>query len=267
MTILDKIIATKREEVAAAKRLISPAQMARSAESAKMPRDFAAALRAKGPGAPPNIISELKKASPSKGLIRADFAPAELAGELAAAGATALSVLTDEQYFQGSLDNLRLARAEVDIPIIRKDFTIDEYQIMEAKANGGDAILLIAAALDRMFHGPVLFADLLDAALGLGLGVLSEVHNQEELAMVLATSAPIVGVNSRDLKTFKVDLATTRQMIGEIPSDRVRVAESGVNSRENIVMLGESGADAFLVGEHLMRDASPGHALKALLGT
>jgi len=262
MTILDKIIATKREEVAAAKRLISPAQMARSAESAKMPRDFAAALRAKGPGAPPNIISELKKASPSKGLIRADFAPAELAGELAAAGATALSVLTDEQYFQGSLDNLRLARAEVDIPIIRKDFTIDEYQIMEAKANGGDAILLIAAALE-----PVLFADLLDAALGLGLGVLSEVHNQEELAMVLATSAPIVGVNSRDLKTFKVDLATTRQMIGEIPSDRVRVAESGVNSRENIVMLGESGADAFLVGEHLMRDASPGHALKALLGT
>lgn len=260
MTILDKIIDTKREELVIAKKAVLPVRMEELASQSPKPRDFAGALRSQGPGMPPNIISELKKASPSKGLIRENFAPADLAGELAAAGAAALSVLTDEQYFQGSLENLRLARQAVDIPIIRKDFTIDEYQILEARANGADAILLIAAALD-----PALFKDLLDAALNLGLGVLSEVHNEDELAMVLATPAPIVGVNSRNLKTFKVDLATTKRLIGEIPADRVRVAESGVNSRENIVMLGEAGADAFLVGEHLMRDPRPGEALKRLL--
>ncbi|MDT8388984.1 MAG: indole-3-glycerol phosphate synthase TrpC [Lentisphaeria bacterium] len=261
MTILDTIIDTKREELAAAKKAVSSARMAVLASQSPRPRDFAGALRAKGSGAPPNVIAELKKASPSKGVIRDHFAPAQLAEELAAAGAAALSVLTDEQYFQGSLDNLRLARRAVDIPIIRKDFTIDEYQILEARANGADAILLIAAALE-----PILFKDLLDTALDLGLGVLSEVHNQAELDMVLATPAPIVGVNSRDLKTFNVDLGTTRRMMGLIPPERVRVAESGVDSRENIVMLGDAGADAFLVGEHLMRDPRPGRALRKLLG-
>lgn len=262
MTILDKIIATKREELVVAKKALSPARMAELASQCSQPLDFVRALRKKRSDAPPNIICELKKASPSKGLIRADFAPAELAKELAAAGAAALSVLTDVEYFQGSLENLRLARQVVDIPIIRKDFTIDPYQIFEARANGADAILLIAAALE-----PILFKDLLDTALDLGLGVLSEVHNQTELDMVLATPAPIVGVNSRNLKTFAVDLGTTRRMIGDIPPDRVRVAESGVNSRENIIMLGEVGADAFLVGEHLMRDPHPAAALEKLLGT
>lgn len=260
MTILDKIIETKRGEVATAKRHLPLAEMAALAADTPAPRDFAAALAARPGSARVNIIAELKKASPSKGVIREAFAPAELAAELAAAGAAALSVLTDERYFQGSLENLRLARQGVDIPLLRKDFTIDPYQIFEARANGADAILLIAAALD-----PGHFSDLLGTALELGLGVLAEVHDATELAWVLETGAPVIGVNSRDLKTFAVDLAATRTLLSAIPAGRVRVAESGVGSRRDILALGAAGADAFLVGERLMREPHPGLALKALL--
>lgn len=261
MTILDKILETKRKEVAAARVRTPVGELDQQVRMSRTPRDFAGALRRR-PGDPlPNVIAELKKASPSKGLIRADFAVAPLARELAEAGAAALSVLTDERYFQGSLENLRLAGKAVSIPILRKDFIIDEYQVLEARANGADAILLIAAALDQ-----ARFQDLLQAALSLGLSVLAEVHDEAELDRVLATGAPVVGVNSRDLKTFAVDLATNARILGRIPTGRMRVAESGVNSRQDIEMLSAAGADAFLVGEFLMRHERPGRALQALAG-
>ncbi len=260
MNILDRIIQTKHAEVAAAKAARPPAELRARALAAPPPRDFAAALRPPANHPLPRIIAELKKASPSKGLIRAHFAPAELAAELAAAGAAALSVLTDQEYFQGSLDNLSLARTAVDLPLLRKDFIVDPYQIDEARAHGADAILLIAAALD-----PRQFEALLETALALGLGVLAEVHDQAELDWVLATRAPIIGVNSRDLKTFRVDVELTRQLLGRIPPERLRVAESGIQTAADLAALRAAGADAALIGESLMRSPHPGLALRQLL--
>ena len=207
------------------------------------------------------VIAELKKASPSKGLIRASFHPEELARELESAGATALSVLTDEEFFQGSLENLRIASTAVAIPCLRKDFMIDEFQMLEARANCADAVLLIVAALssDELMR-------LAQAARALGLDVLCEVHDADELRRALDAGFDLIGVNTRDLKTFKVDLHTALDLAAQFLPHVVRVAESGIHSAEDISRLREAGYHAFLIGESLMRAESPGEALRELMG-
>jgi len=220
---------------------------------------FATALRG-GPGTAPRVIAELKKASPSKGLIRSDFRPRELAIELAEAGAAALSVLTEEHYFQGAPQALREAAAAVRLPLLRKDFIVHEVQLQEALDWGASAVLLIAAALS-----PAEYIRLYRAARAAGLDVLSEVHDRAELDTVLDAGAQIVGVNSRNLKTFATDLAGTVDLLGRIPADLIRVAESGIRSAADLRRLAAAGADAFLIGETLMRAPSPGQALRDLL--
>jgi indole-3-glycerol phosphate synthase len=261
-TRLDTILATTRATVAAAKALVPAAELERRAAE-HHPRGWAAALRqqaAKGPA----VIAEIKKASPSKGLIRADFDVEWLARRYQAGGAAALSVLTDEPYFQGSLRNLELASAAVKLPCLRKDFTVDEYQIVEARAHRADAILLIAAALtDAEMKRFAL------AARGLALDVLVEVHTTDELDRVLSalgeTGADAIGVNNRDLKTFVVHLETSLQLVNQIPANVVRVTESGIFTAENLAHLQAVGFDAFLIGESLMRQPDPGAALAEML--
>ncbi len=248
MNILEKIIATNRE---ALKRGLLPER-----RRPVRKKCFANALRQNGF----NVIAELKKASPSKGLIRQEFMPLELAKELENAGAAALSVLTEQFYFKGSLEYLRTVAKEINIPILRKDFIFDEFQIQEAAAFGADAILLIAAALPENT-----FKKLLKAAFDANLEVLAEVHTMAELEFVLSTDAEIIGVNSRDLKTFKTDLKLTKRMLGSIPDDKVKVAESGIFNHTDLVELKGQGANAFLIGEVLMRAESPGQKLKELL--
>jgi len=261
-TALDKILASTRATVAAAKARVPIAELERLA-AAHQPRGWAAALRQKV-AAGPAVIAEIKKASPSKGLIRADFDAEWLARSYFAGGAVALSVLTDEPFFQGSLRDLELASAAVPLPCLRKDFTVDEYQIVEARAHHGDAILLIAAALNdgelQRFS---------QAAHNLSLGVLVEVHTAEELDRVLSTlgetGADAIGVNNRDLRTFQVRLETSLELVERIPHSVVRVAESGIAAPEDLARLRAAGFDAFLIGESLMRQLDPGVALKALL--
>jgi indole-3-glycerol phosphate synthase len=248
MNILEKIIATNRE---ALKKVPLPE---RSRPVRK--KCFATALSRDAF----NVIAEIKKASPSKGLIREDFRPPELAKELESAGAAALSVLTEEFYFKGSLEYLKMVTREVDIPVLRKDFIFDEYQIKEAAAYGADAILLIAAALPED-----VFRRLLAAALAANLEVLAEVHTMAELEFVLSTGAGVIGINSRDLKTFKTDLDLTKKMLGSIPDGKVKVAESGIFNHDDLVELRKQGANAFLIGEALMRETSPGKKLRELL--
>jgi indole-3-glycerol phosphate synthase len=261
-TRLDNILTSTRSTVAAAKVRVPVAELERLA-GAHQPRGWAAALRQRA-AVGPAVIAEIKKASPSKGLIRADFDAAQLARSYFAGGAAALSVLTDEPFFQGSLRNLELASAAVPLPCLRKDFTVDEYQIVEARAHRADAILLIAAALtdselSRFAH----------MAHGLELDVLVEVHTAEELDRVLSTlgerGADALGVNNRNLKTFEVSLDTSIELAARFPSSVVRVAESGISTSEDISRLRQAGFDAFLVGESLMRQADPGAALAALL--
>lgn len=257
MTILDEIINRNREALDSQRKVITLEQQLELAEQAPECRDFYAAL------ANPeriNIIAELKKASPSKGIIRPDFDVVKLSTMLADNGAAALSVLTEQFYFKGSLEYLKLVKANVNIPILRKDFIFDPYQVYEAKASGADAILLIAAALDIK-----LFSELHCLARQLGLHVLSEIHNQTELDMVLEVDAKIIGINCRDLKTFKTDLKVTEQLLGEIPDDRVKVAESGIKNSQDIQSLKGQGANAFLIGETVMSADNPGVALSQLL--
>jgi indole-3-glycerol phosphate synthase len=259
-THLDRILTTTRATVAGSKGRVSAAELERLAAE-HQPRGWAKALRAKSDSGPA-IIAELKKASPSKGLIRADFDVAWLAQRCAAGGAAVLSVLTDEPYFQGSLGNLELASAAVPLPCLRKDFTVDAYQILEARAHGGDAILLIAAALtDAELEGFTRVAH------SLSLDVLCEVHTGEELERVLAVGeAPdAIGVNNRDLRTFEVRLETSLELVERIPAGVVRVAESGIRTSADLARLRAAGFDAFLIGESLMREADPAVALKALL--
>jgi indole-3-glycerol phosphate synthase len=261
-THLEKILATTRASVAAARARVPLAELERRA-AAHQPRGWAAALRrhaAMGPA----VIAEIKKASPSKGLIRADFDVERLARSYQAGGAAALSVLTDEPYFQGSLRNLELASDAVGLPCLRKDFMVDEYQFAEALAHRADAILLIAAALtDAELKR---FASL---ARGMELDVLVEVHTAEELDRVLETlgntGADAIGVNNRNLKTFEVSLETSLELAGRIPASVVRVAESGLATAEDLTQLRAAGFDAFLIGESLMRQADPGAALADLL--
>jgi indole-3-glycerol phosphate synthase len=261
-THLDRILNSTRATVAAAKDLVPLAELERRAAEHK-PRGWAAALRRKATEGPA-VIAEIKKASPSKGLIRADFDAAALARSYFAGGAAALSVLTDEPFFQGSLRNLELASAAVPLPCLRKDFIVDAYQIAEARAHCGDAILLIAAALTdaEMKH----FAQ---AAHELALDVLVEVHTAEELDRVLqalgANGADAIGVNNRNLKSFEVRLETSLELAERIPSSAVHVAESGIATPEDVARLRAAGFDAFLIGESLMRQPDPGAALQALL--
>ncbi len=265
-TFLSTILASTRATLEAAKTSVSLAELERRA-ALYHPRGWATALRRQAVTGPA-VIAEIKKASPSKGLIRADFDPAWLARRYRAGGAAALSVLTDEPYFQGSLRNLELASAAVPLPCLRKDFIVDEYQIVEARAHRADAILLIAAALSdaEMRH-------LAEVAEGFSLDVLVEVHTGDELDRVLdtgiaamgETGALAIGVNNRDLRTFEVKQETSLALVSKIPSSVVRVTESGIATREDIARLRAAGFDAFLIGESLMRQADPGEALAALI--
>ena len=256
--VLDRIVAATRARVAESRRSVDVRELERRAEQ-HIPRGFRRALATKGRNGIA-VIAELKKASPSKGLIRSDFRPVELARELEQAGAAALSVLTDEEFFQGSLDNLRNASAAVSIPCLRKDFMIDEFQMLEARANSADAVLLIVAALtsDELVR-------LGRAARSQSLDVLCEVHDREELKQALDAGFDLIGVNTRDLKTFKVDLQTASDLAPEFPAGVVRVAESGIHSGEDVERLRAAGYHAFLIGESLMRAESPGAALKELI--
>lgn len=259
-THLDRILATTRATVAASRERAPVAELERMA-ALHEPRGWAGALRARSL-AGPAIIAELKKASPSKGLIRADFDVSWLAARYAAGGAAVLSVLTDEPYFRGSLRNLELASVAVPLPCLRKDFTVDEYQILEARAHRGDAILLIAAALSD--EELMRFTR---AAHALALDALCEVHSADELDRVLAlTEQPdAIGVNNRDLRTFEVRLETSLELVERIPASVVRVTESGIAMPADMAKLRNAGFDAFLIGESLMRQPDPGVALRALL--
>lgn len=261
-TRLDTILTTTRGTIRAARERVSVAELERQA-SQHQPRGWAAALRQRALTAPA-VIAEVKKASPSKGLIRADFDVAWLAARYAAGGATALSVLTDEPYFQGGLRNLEIASETVSLPCLRKDFTIDEYQIVEARAHRADAILLIAAALS-----PVELKRFAAAAHDFSLDVLVEVHTAAELADVLdalgESGADAIGVNNRNLKTFDVRIETSLELASLIPKGVLRVTESGIGTPQDIARLREAGFDAFLIGESLMRQPDPGDALGALL--
>lgn len=259
MSILGDIVARTRADLARRYPVGLPDAVRRPAPNGRRPASFAAALRPRADGGL-RVIAELKKASPSRGLIRADFQPRGLAVELAAAGAAALSVLTEEHYFQGSPQALREAVAAVQIPILRKDFIVQEVQLQEALDWGAAAVLLIAAALT-----PADYRRLYQAARAVGLEVLSEVHDRAELDLVLEAGAQIIGVNSRNLKTFATDLSGTADLLARIPAGFIRVAESGIRNGTDLRHLRSAGADAFLIGETLMRAPSPGAALRDLL--
>jgi len=256
---LPEILAHTRRVVTERKAAADLRAMERAA-AAHEPRGFARALRAKAQAEGLAVIAELKKASPSKGLIRAEFDAAVIAPMLEAGGAAVLSVLTDEKFFQGSLENLRRASAAVGIPCLRKDFMVDEFQVLEARANGADAILLIVAALtDAELRG------LRESARSHGLDVLCEVHDREELERALTLDCECVGVNSRDLKTFEVSLERACELAAMLPESAVKVAESGIHSAADMKRLKAAGYEAFLIGESLMRKDDPGVALRELL--
>ena len=259
--ILNQIVAVKRQEVAAALNK-KPLDMVRvDAESRVLTRDFVGALRTKIAAGQPAVIAEIKKASPSKGVLCEDFIPADIAQTYAENGAACLSVLTDVQFFQGCVDYLKQARASCQLPVLRKDFIVDAYQVYESRVMGADAILLIAAILDdaqmQQFES---------IARSLDMAVLVEVHDADELARALKLKTPLIGINNRNLKTFEVTLETTLTLMRGVPSDRLLVTESGVTTREDVLRLGAAGINAFLVGEAFMRAPDPGAALAGLFG-
>ncbi|MDR3368102.1 indole-3-glycerol phosphate synthase TrpC [Rhodoferax sp.] len=257
--ILNKIVAVKREEVAAALSRKSLAVVREDAESRVLTRDFVGALRAKIAAGKPAVIAEVKKASPSKGVLRADFIPADIAQSYAEFGAACLSVLTDQQFFQGCVDYLKQARASCQLPVLRKDFMVDAYQIYESRAMGADAILLIAACLDD-----TQMKEFEHIARSLDMAVLVEVHDAAELERALKLKTPLIGVNNRNLKTFEVSLDTTLTLMKDIPADRLLVCESGIHTRDDVLRMGAAGVNAFLVGEAFMRAEEPGEALADL---
>jgi indole-3-glycerol phosphate synthase len=257
--ILNKIVAVKREEVAAALGKKSLAAMRADAESRVLTRDFEGAMRAKIAAGQAAVIAEIKKASPSKGVLRAEFIPADIAQSYAEHGAACLSVLTDKQFFQGSVDYLKQARASCDLPVLRKDFMIDAYQVYEARAMGADAILLIAACLDD-----AQMADLEAMARSLDMAVLVEVHDRAELDRALKLKTRLVGINNRNLRTFEVTLQTTLDMLPDVPADRLLVTESGILNAADVQRMRDANVHAFLVGEAFMRAAEPGEALAQL---
>jgi indole-3-glycerol phosphate synthase len=257
---LDQIVNSTRRRIADTKRAADLRELERRAEQ-HVPRGFRRVLEQRS-RAGVAVIAELKKASPSKGLIREDFRADELARDMEAAGAAALSVLTDEQFFQGSLENLKAASAAVSIPCLRKDFIVDEFQLLEARANSADAVLLIVAAVTN----PELNRLALGARLN-ELDALCEVHDEAELQRALDTGVDLIGVNTRDLRTFKVDAETAFRLAERLPKDVLKVAESGIRSGEDIAQLRAAGYQAFLIGESLMRAERPGEALRALFAS
>lgn len=257
--ILDQITAVKREEVAAAQKQKPMAVVRADAESRVLTRDFEGAMRAKIAAGQAAVIAEIKKASPSKGVLRAEFIPADIAQSYAEHGAACLSVLTDKQFFQGSVDFLKQARASCDLPVLRKDFMIDAYQVYEARAMGADAILLIAACLDD-----AQMADMEAVARSLDMAVLVEVHDRAELDRALKLKTRLVGINNRNLKTFEVSLQSTLDLLPCVPADRLLVTESGIQTVEDVKRMREAKVHAFLVGEAFMRAPEPGEALAKL---
>ena len=257
--ILDKIVAVKRQEVAAALARKPLAAMRADAESRVLTRDFVGAMRAKIAAGLPAVIAEVKKASPSKGVLRADFIPADIAQSYAEHGAACLSVLTDQQFFQGSVDYLKQARASCDLPVLRKDFMVDPYQVYEARAMGADCILLIAACLDD-----AQMQSLEALAMSLDMAVLVEVHDGAELQRALLLKTPLLGINNRNLKTFEVSLDTTLGLLKDVPAGHLLVTESGISTVADVQRMRSAGVQAFLVGEVFMRADEPGQALAAL---
>ena len=252
-------MAVKRTEVAAAKTAVPLARIEKSAQDAAAPRDFFAALKSRIDAGNPAVIAEIKRASPSKGLLRQNFVPADIARSYEAGGAACLSVLTDREFFQGANGDLRAARAACSLPVLRKDFIIDPYQVLEARAMGADCILLIAACLSLREMKP------LEAlAMKLGMAVLVEVHDASELDAALQLRTPLIGINNRDLRTFQTRLETTLDLLEYTPENRVVVTASGIATREDIARLRRHGVHAFLVGEAFLRAPDPGEALRAL---
>jgi indole-3-glycerol phosphate synthase len=260
VTVLDEILAHKRDELAAARARTPDAVLAERVRDCTLPLRSLRAALAGGPGV--RVIAEIKRRSPSRGEIRADFDPVACAEAYAAAGAAALSVLTDERYFGGRLDFLAAVRAATSLPILRKDFLLDAYQIDEARVAGADAVLLIVAALDRER-----LERLLGHARNRGLEALVEVHDAAELELALAAGAELVGINNRDLHSFETDLRVTERLAPRVPESALVVAESGIATPEDVLRLEKAGARAFLVGESLMREPDPGLALRRLRGT
>jgi len=259
--ILNQIVAVKRQEVAAARKRVPLDAMRDDAQSRVLTRDFEGALRRRIAAGRSAVIAEIKKASPSKGLLRADFIPADIAQSYAEAGAACLSVLTDRQFFQGQNDYLKQARASCDLPVLRKDFMVDPYQIYESRVVGADCILLIAACLDD-----AQLAELEAIAHGLDMAVLVEVHDRAELERALKLKTPLLGINNRDLRTFEVRLETTLSLMELVPPDKLLVTESGILAPADVQRMRDAGVHAFLVGEAFMRAEDPGAALTALFG-
>ncbi len=256
-TVLDRIIEARRVSIAHRKKSAPETALRFGVKHAKPVRDFAAALSRDSL----NVIAELKKASPSRGLIRADFDPVALAKALEAAGAAALSVLTEEEFFQGELKYMRDARAATEVPVLRKDFIVDPWQVWETRATDADSFLLIVAGLSDPILG-----ELLVLGRELGMEPLVEVHTREELTRALAAGARIIGVNNRDLRTLEVRMEISHELIDEIPEDRIAVCESGLRTNADLLRLRALGFDAFLIGEHLMAQPDPAAALRKLLG-
>jgi indole-3-glycerol phosphate synthase len=260
--ILEQIITVKRTEIAAAMRRTSLADMRTDAESRVLTRDFVGAMRRKIAAGQAAVIAEIKKASPSKGVLRADFIPADIAQSYAEYGAACLSVLTDKQFFQGQVDYLKQARASCQLPVLRKDFIVDAYQVYESRAMGADCILLIAAALDDGH-----MAELEAIARSLDMAVLVEVHDAAELQRSLKLKTPLIGINNRNLRTFEVSLETTLALQKDVPADRMLVTESGILTTADVQRMRDANIHAFLVGEAFMRAADPGVALAGLFAT
>lgn len=258
MSVLSEILANKRHELEVARRRVPLGELKRRLQDTPPPRAFVRAIET---SEPPALIAEVKRASPSGGVLRQDFAPEALARAFEANGAACISVLTDERYFQGSLDHLMAVRSAVSLPVMRKDFLIDEYQLYESRIAGADAVLLIAAALP-----PEELSYLLSVAWGLGMAAFVEVHDRDELAEALQTRAKLIGINNRDLHMFRTDISTTLRLIEEVPRDRLVISESGIRCRRDVLTLRDAGVRGILVGECLMREADVGAKVRELLG-
>ena len=257
MSVLERIVEAKRAEIAAARERASLDTVKAQARSASAVRDFVGALRAKRPA----VIAEIKKASPSRGVLREQFEPAAIARSYERAGAACLSVLTDRQFFQGAPEHLLAARSACALPVLRKDFVIEPYQVFESRALGADCILLIAACLsvDEML-------ELERIATALGMAVLAEVHDAEELERALSLKTPLIGINNRNLRTFETRLETTLNLLSRVPKERIVVTESGILGGTDVKRMRDAGVETFLVGEAFMRSSDPGAALRELFG-